>query len=143
MNNKLQQYLSNLAVLNTKLHNIHWNVEGNHFVQVHEFTEELYDDFFKKFDQIAEMMKMKKEMPLVKMTEYLENATIKEEEGRSFGCEESLRIVEEDLIEMKRLATEIRNEADSLGDFELVAELEEHVSGYSKNIWFVKSILSK
>ena len=43
---KLNQYLSNLAVLNLNLHNIHWNVEGLQFVKVHEFTEQLYDDFF-------------------------------------------------------------------------------------------------
>ena len=139
---KLNQYLSNLAILNVNLHNLHWNVEGLQFVQVHEFTEELYDDFFEKYDAVAELLKMKGEKPLVKLTDYLENATIKELDKDKFSIKESLEIVLDYLNEMRNLATEIRNEADEDGDFEVVMEFEEHVAGYSKNIWFVKSMLA-
>jgi DNA-binding ferritin-like protein len=34
----LNVYLSDLAVLNVKLHNLHWNVVGPQFVQLHEFV---------------------------------------------------------------------------------------------------------
>ncbi|NLJ58633.1 MAG: DNA starvation/stationary phase protection protein [Tissierellia bacterium] len=139
---KLNVYLSNLAVLNVNLHNIHWNVVGKQFVQVHEFTEELYDDFFEKYDAVAEMLKMKGEKPLVKLSDYLKNASIEELEGDKFEIRESFEIVLGYLEEMKKLATEIRNEADEDGDFEVVAEFEDHVAGYSKNIWFVKSMLA-
>lgn len=138
---KMQTYLSNLAVLNTKLHNLHWNVEGKRFVQVHEYTEGLYDGFFEKFDEVAELMKMKGEMPLVKMSDYAEKATIEELDAKVFGCQEVLKIVEADLKEMKKLAVEIRNEADEDGDFEVVGEFEEHVAGYSKDLWFLRSML--
>ncbi|MFY9175886.1 MAG: DNA starvation/stationary phase protection protein [Caldicoprobacterales bacterium] len=139
---KLNQYLSNLAVLNINLHNIHWNVEGLQFVKVHEFTEQLYDDFFEKFDAVAELLKMKGEKPLVKMSDYLENATIKELDKDKFTIRESLELVLEYLNEMKKLATEIRNEADEEGDFEVVMEFEDHVAGYSKNIWFINAMLA-
>lgn len=139
---KLNVYLSNLSVLNANLHNIHWNVEGKRFVQVHEFTEELYDDFFEKYDAIAELLKMKGKKPLVTLSDYLQNATIDELDKDQFSCRESYEIVLDYLNEMKNLATEIRNEADQDGDFEVVAEFEDHVAGYSKNIWFVKSILA-
>jgi ATP-dependent Clp protease ATP-binding subunit ClpC len=59
-----------------------------------------------------------------------------------FTCREALERVLEYLKEMKRLATEIRNEADEDGDFEVVGEFEGHVAGCSKNIWFVKSMLT-
>lgn len=139
---KLNVYLSNLAVLNVNLHNIHWNVTGKKFMQIHEFTEELYDDFFEKYDAVAELLKMKDEKPLVKLSDYLNNATIKELEGDKFSCKESLEIVLGYLKEMKELATAIRNEADDEGDFEVVAEFEDHVSAYSKNCWFVKAMLA-
>lgn len=139
---KLNAYLSNLAVLNANLHNIHWNVTGKQFVQIHEFTEGLYDDFFEKYDAVAELLKMKGEKPLVKLSDYLENATIEELSTDEFTCREALERVLEYLKEMKRLATEIRNEADEDGDFEVVGEFEGHVAGYSKNIWFVKSMLT-
>jgi len=139
---KLNVYLSNLSVLNVNLHNLHWNVEGKQFVQVHEFTEALYDDFFEKYDAVAELLKMKGEKPLVKLSDYLKNATIKELEKDKFGIEESLEIVLDYLKEMKKLATEIRNEADEDGDFEVVAEFEVHVAGYSKNIWIINTMLA-
>ena len=50
-------YLANLAVLNAKLHNLHWNVVGRAFIQVHEYTEGLYDELFEQFDAVAEAMK--------------------------------------------------------------------------------------
>jgi len=139
---KLNQYLSNLAVLNANLHNIHWNVEGLQFVQIHEYTEELYDNFFEKFDAVAELLKMKGEKPLVTLTDYVANATIKELDKDRFAIKESLELILDYLKEMKRLATEIRNEADEEGDFELVMEFEEHVADYSKQIWFVRSMLA-
>lgn len=139
---KMNTYLANLAVLNTKLHNLHWNVEGKKFMQVHNYTEELYDDFFEKYDVVAEIMKMKKEFPLVKLSEYQEAATIEELDSKAFEVKEVLNEVLKDLKEMKRLATEIRNDADADGDFEVVGEFEDHVAGYSQNIWFVRAMLS-
>jgi starvation-inducible DNA-binding protein len=139
---KLNTYLANLAVLNTKLHNLHWNVEGKQFMQVHLFTEDLYTDFFEKYDEVAELLKMKGESPLVKLSEYQEASTIEELDSKKFGVDEVLNVVLADLKEMKKLAEEIRNDADAAGDFEVVGEFEEHVAGYSKNIWFVRSMVA-
>ncbi len=139
---KVNQYLSNLAVLNVKLHNLHWNVVGKQFVQVHEYTESLYDDLFAKFDAVAEMIKIRGEKPLAKIADYLQNTTIQELDKDKFTTDEVLQIVQEDLGKMKELATDIRNQADQDGDFEAVAEFEDHVAGYSKNLWFIQSMLS-
>ncbi|MGO1713376.1 MAG: Dps family protein [Senegalia sp. (in: firmicutes)] len=139
---KMNEYLSNLAVLNVKLHNLHWNVVGKQFVQVHEFTESLYDDMFEKYDEVAESLKMKGEKPLVRINDYLENASIKESDKDKFSVDEVLDIVKTDLQAMKNLATEIRNAADKEDDFEVVAIFEDHVAGYSKNLWFINTMLS-
>ncbi len=137
----LQQYLSNLAVLTVKLHNVHWNVVGRNFMRIHNFTEELYDQTFEDYDEVAELLKTKNEMPLSTMAEYLENATIKEVKAKDFSIIESLEIVKNDLETMRSLATDIRNTADEEGDFETVAMFEDYVAHYSKNIWFVNSML--
>ena len=54
--NKLNPYLSDLVVLYLKLHDLHWNVKGKMFVQVHTYTESRYDDMAEKFDEIAEII---------------------------------------------------------------------------------------
>ncbi|MFW5648540.1 MAG: Dps family protein [Candidatus Alkaliphilus sp. MAG34] len=137
----LQQYLSNLAVLTVKFHNVHWNVVGRNFMRVHNFTEELYDKLFEDYDEVAELLKTKNEMPLSTMAEYLENATVEEIKAKDFSIAESLEIVRRDLEIMRELGTEIRNMADEEGDFETVALFEDYVAYYSKNIWFVSAML--
>lgn len=139
---KMNEYLANLAVGNVKLHNIHWNVVGTQFVQVHEYTEGIYDDFFAKYDEVAEALKMRNEKPLVTMKDYLEKATIKENSNDRFTVRESLEIVKSDLELMRKLATEIRNVSDEAGDFGIVAMMEDHVAGYDKEIWFINSMLA-
>ncbi len=139
--NLVQKYLSNLAVLNIKLHNIHWNVVGKQFVQVHNFTEDIYNALFENLDEVAELLKMKEIMPISTVKGYLENTSISEIDAKDFGIEEALKIVLKDLEDMKTLAVEIRHLADEEGDFETVAIFEGYVAHYSKNIWFLKSML--
>lgn len=138
---KLNQYLSNLAVLNIKLHNLHWNVVGKEFMQLHTFTETLYEDVFKKFDDVAELIKIRGEKPLAKMADYLQNASISELDDCKFSSTVLLQTIQDDLTKMKNLATEIRNDAEADGDFGIVADFEDHVADYSKNLWFIRSIL--
>lgn len=137
----LQEYIANTAVLNIKMHNIHWNVVGLQFLKIHNFTEEFYDKLFEDLDEVAELLKMKNEMPLSTMAEYLEKSSIEEVKAKDFNIKESLEIVQKDMEKMKNLATEIRNTADEEGDFETVAIFEDHVAYYSKNLWFVNSMI--
>lgn len=137
----LQRYLANLGVLNVKLHNVHWNVVGPQFMEVHNFTESLYDKFFEDFDAVAEALKMRNEMPLSTMAEYLEKSDLKEIKAKPFSSKETLELVKEDLTSMKKLAIEIRNLADEEGDFTAVGMFEEYVGFYEKNLWFLNSIL--
>lgn len=137
----LQEYLANTAVLNVKMHNIHWNVVGLQFLKVHNFTEEFYDKLFEDYDEVAELLKMKNEMPLSTMAEYLEKTTIKEIKAKDFKIKESLEIVKDDMQIMKDLATKIRNTADDEGDFETVGMFEEYVAYYSQNLWFVSAMI--
>lgn len=80
-------------------------------------------------------------MALSTMSEYLEKSSIKEIDAKDFSIKESLDIVKEDMEVMKNLAVEIRNTADEEVDFETVAIFEDHVAYYSKNLWFVNSMI--
>ena len=138
--NKLQVYLSNLAVWNIKLHNLHWNVVGKHFFQLHEKTEEMYDEVFGQFDDVAELIKIKGEMPLATMSEYVKNATLKEIESKPFTTDEVVEVLFADLTALNQLAREIRNEADEAGDFTVVMMFEDIISNYEKNLWFLRQL---
>lgn len=139
--NSLNVYLSNVAVLYVKLHNLHWNVKGPNFKSVHEYLEEIYDSFNEELDEIAELIIMQGGEPLVKMSDYLKNAQIQEADSKKFSTEEAFKIVLDDIKLMKKSALEIREEADEADNFEVVAKMEEHVSNYNKIIWFISSAL--
>lgn len=140
---EFNQYLSNLVVWTFKLHNIHWNVTGVQFVQVHEFTEDEYDKSFERIDEVAEHLKMFDVTPASTVAEYLQLATLKEEPTRKFSCEESFELVLKDLEALRQEATDLRNASDEEGWFSAVALFEDHVNDYNKQIWFLRSILAK
>lgn len=141
MSKKLDVYLANLAVNFVKLHNLHWNVVGKTFKQAHEYLEEIYDETAESFDAVAEYQKMAGKYPKASFKDYLEIATIKELESKDYTTKESFDIVLEDLKLMRKLATEIRNEADEKGEFSLVAMMEDEVASQTKKIWFIESTL--
>ncbi|WP_311526113.1 DNA starvation/stationary phase protection protein [uncultured Parvimonas sp.] len=135
----LNVYLSNIAVMTTKLHNLHWNVEGRNFYQTHTFTEGLYDTFFEWYDEVAESIKMRGGFPCASLKEYIEIATIKELESKKVTVDEVNEIVMNDLVALKEEATKIREEADEAGDFIIVGMLEGHIGELQKNIWFFRA----
>ena len=141
MSKKLDIYVANLAVNYIKLHNLHWNVVGKAFKQVHEYLEALYDETTESLDAVAEYQKMSGEYPKASHKEYLELATIKELKSKDYAIEDALKIAVEDLKLLRELATEIRNEADEKGKFTLVALMEAEVAAQDKHIWFIESML--
>ncbi len=138
---KVNGYLANVAVSYVKLHNLHWNVIGPQFKAVHEYLEAIYDAYAGVLDAVAELLKMQGEMPLSRMSDYLAAASIKEIEARDYSVEESLSILLADMEEMKAQAEEIRALADEDDNYPVVNMMEDDLGNYSKNIWFIKSML--
>jgi starvation-inducible DNA-binding protein len=138
---KVNGYLANVAVSYVKLHNLHWNVVGPQFKAVHEYLESIYDAYAAVLDAVAELLKMQDEMPLSRMSDYLAAASIKEIEAKEYSVEESIQIVLADMEEMKAQAADIRALADEDDNFPVANMMEDNLAEYSKNIWFLKSML--
>ena len=144
LKNEMNQYIANLGVLNVKLHNLHWNVVGEQFMAIHQFTEGLYEAYFKLYDDVAEILKTRGEYPAASLKTYLKIATVSElDENVDFSTKEVLTIVKSDLELMKDLALQIRTLADESDDFEVVNQMEDHVAEYNKNIWFLTAMQKK
>ncbi|MDD3478271.1 MAG: DNA starvation/stationary phase protection protein [Candidatus Izemoplasmatales bacterium] len=133
----LNLYLANLSVLNTKLHNLHWNVTGKNFEQVHLFLEKLYDDVFEKTDEVAERIKMLGSFPFASLKEYLNVATIQERSSEDISVKETISLVLDDYRALVAEIKALRLLAIEQDDFVTVALLESHVSGFEKTIWFL------
>ena len=142
MKNKenLNRYLSNLGILITKTHNLHWNVVGARFKAIHDYTEALYDYYFEKFDEVAETFKMKGEFPLAKLSEYLKHATVKELESKDFTIPEVVASIKEDMELMLADAKKIREIANEEDDFLVVSMMEDQIAYFVKQLWFISAM---
>ena len=127
LNNALNTYIANIGVGYIKLHNLHWNVVGSQFKAVHEYLESLYDAFADVLDETAELLKIAGAQPVASLKGYLEIATIKE-----LGNE---------AVDQKK-ALEIRKAADAHDCFGVANLMEDHVTNYAKQIWFLRSMLA-
>lgn len=147
MNKKLQEklnkYLADTAVLYIKLHNLHWNVYGMQFKGVHEYLEVLYDATTERLDAIAELLRMHGVYPAASLKEYLALSSIEELSSEAIGIKEALAIVLEDYTMINEEAKEIRAKADEEDAFDIVAMMEDDCAGYQKTIWFISSTLEK
>jgi starvation-inducible DNA-binding protein len=136
----LNQYLANVAVEYVKLHNLHWNVVGSSFKQVHEYLETLYDGFADVLDGVAELLKMHDIQPLASMKDYLAAATIQELGSVELSTSEALSIARGDLLVLKAQAESIRSAADADDVYDVVAAMEEQLSDYNKTLWFLQAM---
>ena len=137
---KLNNYLADLVVSYLKLHDLHWNVKGRQFVEVHKYTEGLYEDFADKFDAVAERMIMEHAKPISSIKEYLSYASIKELSKEEYRDSEVLDIVLSDLKALKEECLSLRGHYDQLGKIQVVNLLDSHVEFYDKEIWFLESM---
>ena len=138
----LNSYLSNLVVFYLKLHDLHWNVKGPQFMEVHKYTEARYEDMAEKFDEIAELMLMHGEKPVSSSEEYLKLATVRELGKDSYRDDEVLKVLVEDLSALRDDAIKARAKMAKDDVFDVVAVLEDHIAGYNKELWFLQSMLA-
>lgn len=135
---KLNVYLADMVVAHAKLQNMHWNVVGKGFIQVHEYTEGIYRELYEQIDEIAEYMVMNGHRPLGSVKDFAENTTIEELESKEYKAGEVVRYTLETVKSLKETAHQIHEETDC---YILEGDLEDHISGYNKHIWFLESMI--
>jgi len=78
----LNALLADEYLLYTKTRNYHWNVRGPQFNDLHRFFEKQYEDLDEIVDEVAERARTLNGMALGTMTEFLEQARLKEASGQ-------------------------------------------------------------
>lgn len=135
----LNQYLANLHVLYTKLHNYHWNVEGKSFFQLHSKLEELYDHTAEELDAVAERILTLGFRPAATMKDYLDLATLKEAQSEAIAGEAVISALKEDF---QQLIGELRgalNVADEHNDQVSVDLFVGALENLEKTLWMFRA----
>lgn len=135
----LNKYLADLNILYVKLHNLHWNVEGAGFFQLHAKFEEFYDYINENFDEVAERILTLGGRPAASVKEYAKLASIEELDSKGFSGDDSIEIVRKDfyyMLEQSRKILELAEEAKDQGTVDLMAG---YIGNYEKTLWMINS----
>ncbi len=138
----LNQYLANLHVLYTKLHNYHWNVEGKGFFQLHSKLEELYDHTAEELDEVAERILTLGFRPAASMKEYLSLATLQEANSEAITGDNVIKVLQGDfatLIGELRAALKVADDHDDQVSVDLFVGALENLE---KTSWMFRAYLS-
>ncbi|WP_027632841.1 Dps family protein [Clostridium hydrogeniformans] len=136
---ELNIFLSNLGVLNVKLHNLHWYIKGQGFFELHKLFEKLYDEASDQLDEVAEGLLIIEGTPFASLKEYLDNATIKERGMGSVSSREAINIVEEDYKLLLDNAKKILEIAEEDKVQIIVDMMAGFIGAYEKFLWMVRS----
>lgn len=138
---KTNEYLADIAVMYVKLHNLHWNVVGAEFKQMHEYLEVLYEGYAGELDKVAEVLRMDNERALASMKNYISVSKIQEIDDTDYSVRDTIIILLNDMSYMHDQAETIRSLALQEDCYSLVNLMEAELEEYKKNIWFLNSML--
>jgi len=139
--NKLNKLLCNYQVYYQNLRNYHWNISGQHFFDLHEKFEELYNEAKVNIDEIAERVLTLQMKPISTLSEYLENAEVRE-----LKTEDTNEMVRSILLDHKKLIANMREilksagEASDEGTVDLVSGF---LGSIEKKSWMLNAWFSK
>ena len=138
---KLNEFLSDLEMLNVKLQNYHWNVIGKGFFITHEKLEEYYDEVREQIDEVAEHILSLGHQPLGAMKDFMENSKIREAKNEQIKSIDIMENVIHDLQELKQKAVQIKQEAEDKEYYATSTLMDDYLANYSKKIWMLNAAL--
>lgn len=119
---ELNVLLADYHLYYQKLRNFHWNIVGNHFFNLHNKFEEMYDDSKVKIDEIAERILTLRFQPTSNFSDYIKMSSIKESSENTKDIE-MVKILLEDhgkLLKQMRKVIETADAAEDEGTIDLI-----------------------
>ncbi|NLY82597.1 MAG: DNA starvation/stationary phase protection protein [Clostridiales bacterium] len=138
---KLNQYVADLTVMYTKLHNVHWYVEGAQFFRMHELFEEYYDQVTADLDEVAERMLQIDMKPVGSLKGALELAKIEERDDKFGADKDLLEVVKKDFDYFLNASKEITSIASEAGDEPTADLMIGFTAHYEKALWMINALL--
>ena len=137
----LNEFLCNLEVMNVKLQNYHWNVNGKGFFITHEKLEEYYNEIRVQIDEIAEHILALGYKPLGTMQDFMKNSEIQEAKNERIKSIPIIKNLIQDLEILKQKAVKIKEEAEKQSDYATSALMDNYLENYSKKLWMLNETI--
>ena len=138
---KLNEFLCDLEVMNIKLQNYHWNVNGKGFFITHEKLEEYYNEIRVQIDEIAEHILAQGYQPLGTMQDFIKNSEIQEAKNEKIKSIPIIKNLIQDFGILKQKAVNIKEEAETQSDYATSALMDNYLGNYSKKLWMLNETI--
>jgi starvation-inducible DNA-binding protein len=136
----MQELVADLMKLNVNLHNLHWNVVGQGFMEYHNILEGMYNNVFGKYDEVAELLKAHDIYPVASFEEYTKLSKVKDLDfNRDYNEKEVLVEIKEIHEYLIAKFKEIRLVASEADEFAVANMMEDYLGEYSKTLWMIKA----
>lgn len=137
----LNEFLCDLEIMNVKLQNYHWNVNGKGFFITHEKLEEYYDEIRVEIDEIAEHILALGYQPLGTMQDFMKNSEIQEAKNEKIKTIPIVKNVIQDFETLKQKALTIKELSEDYSDYATSALMDNYLANYSKKLWMLNETI--
>ena len=137
----LNEFLCDLEIMNVKLQNYHWNVQGKGFFLTHEKLEEYYDEIRVQIDEIAEHILAQGYQPLGTMQDFIKNSEIQEAKNERIKSLPIIKNVIQDLNILQQKTIKIKQEAEKQSDYATSTLMDNYLCNYSKKLWMLNETM--
>lgn len=139
--NILNEYMTNLKVMNNNLYNMHFNIVGESFFGLHRKLQEYYEKVALMYDAAAERIKMLGGMPITSLKEIEEVSTIKSMKSMNFSGKQVLEVLDNDFSFLRDYTKDLIEYYDKEKDYYTISMLEDNLSFIEKELWMIKTSL--
>ena len=137
----LNEFLCDLEVMNVKLQNYHWNVQGKGFFITHEKLEEYYDEIRTQIDEIAEHILSLGYQPLGTMQDFMKNSQIQEAKNERIKSLPIIHNIIDDLRSMRNKVAQIKELSEENKDYATSSLMDNYLENYSKKLWMLNETI--
>jgi starvation-inducible DNA-binding protein len=135
----LKRVQADTFALYAKAHYYHWNVEGENFVQYHDFLGELYEELFAAVDPIAEHVRQLDAYAPAAHRMLMELTRITDDNTIPAPLEMMRKLLSDNDIVMEGLIQAYMS-ADAQAELGLANFLQDRLDVHKKHRWMLKSI---
>src|SRR5688572_2134312 len=136
----LSRVLADTYTLYLKTHNFHWNVTGRMFQTLHVMFETQYTELALAVDLVAERIRALGLPAPGTYRQFIQLATIKEEDGIP-KAEDMIRLLVEGHETVARTARQVFKSAESASDQPTCDLLTQRMQVHEKTAWMLRSLL--
>jgi starvation-inducible DNA-binding protein len=137
----LKTVMANTFVMYFKTQGFHWNVEGIHFSQYHEFFKELYEDLYGAVDPLAENIRKLGEYAPKSLADMYKSSTLIESDTVGTDVKEMLNSLLTDNTEVLSSLNGAFTLANTANEQGLANFIAERIDQHKKHEWQLKSSL--